>query len=62
VTLLNPPRHPQATMKVAPALALGQSVTATGGLLMTLGLPLPVLRAGEAAVFELEKEGQGGRH
>jgi alpha-galactosidase len=54
VTLLNPPRHPQATMKVAPALALGQSVTATGGLLMTLGLPLPVLRAGEIAVFHLE--------
>jgi len=55
VTLLNPPRHPQATMKSAPALVLGEAVTATGGMLMTMGVPLPVLRAGEIAVFHLER-------
>jgi alpha-galactosidase len=54
VTLLNPPRHPGATMKLAPALALGETATATGAMLMTMGLPLPVLRAGEIAVFQID--------
>lgn len=54
VTLLNPPRHPRRTMKSATTLVRGEAVTTTGRLLESMGLPLPVLRAGEIAVFQLE--------
>jgi alpha-galactosidase len=54
IRLINPPARPRASMKVAPALALGETLTATGALLRQSGLPLPILRAGELAVFHLE--------
>jgi alpha-galactosidase len=54
VRLLNPPRRPQAAMKSTPALALGETITAIGRLVAEVGLPLPVLRAGEIAVFHLK--------
>jgi alpha-galactosidase len=50
VRLLNPAR---AGMKRAPALASGEAVEASGRMLETIGLPLPILRAGRIAVFEL---------
>jgi len=40
-------------MKHAPAAVLGEPITATGRMLETIGLPLPILRAGEIAVFHL---------
>ena len=55
VTLLNPPRRPAAAMKHVPALVRGEPLIATGALLGRVGLPLPILRAGEAAVFHLER-------
>jgi alpha-galactosidase len=55
VTLLNPSRRAGAAMKVVSDLAAGKPVTASGRLLAAMGLPLPVLRAGELAVFELER-------
>ena len=42
-------------MKHAPALARGEIVEASGRVLRQVGLPLPILRAGEAAVFELDR-------
>jgi len=53
VRLLNPPSRPEASMKHAPAAVLGEPITATGRMLETIGLPLPILRAGEIAVFHL---------
>jgi alpha-galactosidase len=53
IRLINPPARPRASMKVAPALALGETLTATGALLRQSGLPLPILRAGELAMFHL---------
>ena len=54
IRLLNPPARPGATMKVIPDLARGETLRATGRLLSEVGLPLPVLRAGQVAVFHLE--------
>ncbi len=55
VRLLNPPRPPGSGMKVAPALTSGAVVEASGRMIETLGLPLPILRAGAIAVFHLER-------
>ena len=54
VTLLNAPNRPRSSMKSAPPLLLGEPVVASGQLLSVMGLPLPVLRAGELAIFHLE--------
>ena len=54
VRLLNVSPRPAAAMKHIPALAKGEPIRATGQMLRTIGLPLPVLRAGEIAVFLLE--------
>ncbi len=54
VTLLNPPTHPQRTMKSAPPTLSGQAFEATGGVLIHKGLALPVLRAQEIGVYHLE--------
>ena len=51
--LLNPPAHPRRSMKRWPSLVDGP-VETTGALLAAVGLPLPILRAGELAVFHLE--------
>ena len=42
-------------MKHAPALTRGDIAKASGRVLRQVGLPLPILRAGEAAVFELTR-------
>lgn len=54
VTLTNPSRRAGAAMKRVPDLAAGKTLTATGRTLAVMGLPLPVLRAGEIAIFHLE--------
>jgi alpha-galactosidase len=54
VTLLNPPRHPERTMKRTPPLMTGQPLTVSGAALASAGLPLPVLRVGEVALFHLD--------
>ncbi|HEY9217128.1 MAG TPA: hypothetical protein VIO94_03700, partial [Phenylobacterium sp.] len=53
VRLLNPPRRPQASMKAVPALVRGEEIEASGRLIAQVGLPAPILRAGEIAVFYL---------
>lgn len=53
--LLNPSRHAERAMKVAPHTLTGETFETSGELLMTSGLPLPVLRAGEISVFRLER-------
>jgi len=60
VRLLNPPRHPGRTMKSAPAALGGTAVPASGAALMATGLPLPVLRAEEIAVFHIARLGPEG--
>jgi alpha-galactosidase len=51
--LLNPPARPRASMKHRPAVTAGEAIEASGRALAYVGLPLPILRAGEIAVFEL---------
>ncbi len=53
VTLLNP--RPAPPHRFTPDLVKGQAVRTTGALIAALGLPLPVLRAGEIAVFQLAR-------
>jgi len=55
VRLLNPPRPPNSGMKVAPAITSGAAVEASGRTIEAVGLPLPILRAGGIAVFQLER-------
>lgn len=55
VTLLNPPRRPEAAMKQIPALARGETVRASGLWIAEAGLPTPILRAGEIAIFHLSR-------
>ena len=55
VTLLNPPSHPQRTMKSTPSTLTGLGFEASGIALIHQGLPLPVLRAQEIAVYHLER-------
>lgn len=42
-------------MKIAPALTTGAMVEVSGRIIETVGLPLPILRAGSIAVFHLER-------
>ncbi len=57
VRLLNPPRPPDQGMKAAPSLTSGDVVVASGRMIETMGLPLPILRAGAIAFFHLERIG-----
>jgi hypothetical protein len=43
-------------MKRVPALARGAVVRASGRMIAEVGLPLPILRAGEVAVYEIIRE------
>jgi alpha-galactosidase len=54
ITLLKPSKRAGAAMKRLPDLIAGKTITATGRMLAVMGLPLPVLRAGEIAVFHLD--------
>jgi alpha-galactosidase len=54
---LNLPRRPPSAMKHVPALTRGETLTAGGAMLAHAGLPLPLLRAGDIAVFLLERVG-----
>ncbi|MES2895434.1 MAG: alpha-galactosidase [Pseudomonadota bacterium] len=55
VRLVNPPFRPQAAMKQIPALVRGEILEATGRWIAHAGLPTPILRAGEIAVFQLNR-------
>jgi alpha-galactosidase len=55
VTLLNPPIHPEQTMKSVPSTLTGHGFEASGTALIHQGLPLAVLRAQEIAVYNLER-------
>ncbi|WP_421934407.1 alpha-galactosidase [Phenylobacterium sp.] len=55
ITMVNPPERPFAVMKRRIPLVKGDVLRATGLMLAQLGLPLPVMRAGEIAVFRLER-------
>lgn len=54
VRLINPPAHPGRSAKIAPPIVTGESVTMHAVELLHRGLPLPVLKAGEIAVFQLQ--------
>lgn len=56
VRLINPPRRPRAAMKSVPALVAGETLRASGREIAAVGLPMPILRAGEVAVFRLDQE------
>ncbi|MCI3131931.1 alpha-galactosidase [Phenylobacterium aquaticum] len=51
VTLLN--ARPARPGRPTPALVRGEPIRTSGRLIAELGLPLPILRAGEIALFEL---------
>lgn len=53
VAMINPPDRPFAVMKRRIPLVKGDTLTATGAMLAQTGIPLPVMRAGEIAVFRL---------
>jgi alpha-galactosidase len=53
---IKPPRRARATMRRVPPLTLGETLSATGAMLAHTGISLPVLRAGEIAVFLLARE------
>lgn len=55
VTLLNPTPNPQRTMKSVPTTLSGAGFEASGAALIHQGLPLPVLRAQEIAIYHLER-------
>jgi alpha-galactosidase len=55
VRLVNPPRLTEAGRRRAPALLGGAAIEATGRMIESVGLPLPILRAGQVAVFQLER-------
>ena len=54
IILLNPSKRAGAAMKRLPDLVAGKAITVTGRMLAVMGLPPPILRAGEIAVFHLE--------
>ncbi|MDE2486422.1 MAG: alpha-galactosidase, partial [Alphaproteobacteria bacterium] len=54
VRLLNPPRRPLVTMKSVPALVAGETIHASGREIAATGLPMPILRAGDIAIFRLD--------
>ena len=56
VRLLNPPAHPARTMKRVPPHLTGEPVELEGQVLAARGITLPVLHAGQVAVFHLERE------
>ena len=55
VRLLNPPQLSEAGRRRTPALLGGGTILATGRMIETGGLPLPILRPGQIAVFLLER-------
>lgn len=55
ITMVNPPARPFAVMKRRIPLVKGDALRATGLMLAQLGVPLPVMRAGEIAVFRVER-------
>lgn len=55
VQMINPTRHPGFSMKEVPALFKGDALTVSAAQLSHGGLPLPVLRAGEIALFHLQR-------
>jgi alpha-galactosidase len=57
VRLLNPPgpARARAAMKHVPALVRGETLRATGRWIAEAGLPTPILRAGEIAVYHLSR-------
>lgn len=57
VRLVNPPARPRAAMKQVPALVRGETLRASGQWIAQAGLPMPILRAGEIAVFHLTRSG-----
>jgi alpha-galactosidase len=57
VRMVNAPEHPTRSMKRSPLVATGETVTLSGNDLIRVGLALPLLHAGEIAVFHLEPEG-----
>ncbi len=57
VLRIDPPSRPSAMMKRSPPLAEGAPATASGRVLVRQGLPLPVLRVGGVALYELERIG-----
>lgn len=54
ITLLNPPKHPERAMKQVPTFVRGETTTISSALLRNAGLPLPILRVGDGALFHLE--------
>ncbi len=56
IAQINPPRRARALPRRYPPLTLGETLRATGDMLSHVGLSLPVLRAGEIAVFLLTRE------
>jgi alpha-galactosidase len=57
VRRINAPEGRRRSMKRLPLVATGETVTLSGFDLMQSGLALPMLHAGEIAVFHLEPEG-----
>ncbi|CAN5860342.1 alpha-galactosidase [soil metagenome] len=55
VAMINPPERPFAVMKRRIPLVKGDTLTATGAMLAQTGIALPVMRAGEIAVFRLTR-------
>jgi alpha-galactosidase len=53
IETLDPLRRPLRTQAASLFLAKGEPLVATGALLIHVGLPLPLLRAGEIAAFLL---------
>ena len=53
VETLDPPSRPRRTQSSSLFLATGEALVAGGVLLIHVGLPLPILRAGEIAAFLL---------
>ena len=53
VETLDPPGSPRRTQDGSPFLSRGEPIFATGALLAHVGLPLPILRAGDIAAFLL---------
>jgi alpha-galactosidase len=54
VRQLNPRPNPERRLKAVPSSLRGEPVTMNGAVLMQAGLTLPVLMAGEIAVFSIE--------
>jgi alpha-galactosidase len=55
VRLVNSRRRARVAMKRIPALVQGETVQATGQWIAQAGLPTPILRAGEIAIFHLTR-------